>query len=120
MATIKRFEDLHVWSRSRSLCCALYDISARGIFTRDYTLKDQTRRAAMSVPLNIAEGFARKSRREFQRSLFTAYGAIAEVQTCLYLALDQRYIDELAFDHLYKESEEISRMINGLITYLRS
>lgn len=120
MPTIKRFEDLHVWSRSRALCSELYDVSARGIFTRDYTLKDQTRRAAVSIPLNIAEGFSRKSRREFQRALFTAHGSVAEVQTCLYLALDLRYIDETVFEQLYRESEEISRMISGLIKYLNT
>ena len=120
MATVQRFEDLRVWKRARVLCRDVYTASSSRAFTRDYALRDQLRRAGMSVSLNISEGFGRKSRREFQRFLYIAHGSLAEVQTCLYLSLDLGYIDDEQFATLYNEADEISRMISALIKYLNS
>lgn len=89
-------------------------------FASDFALKDQFRRSAISVPLNISEGFARRSKREFRRFLIIAHGSIAEVQTCPYIALDLGYIDNLSFDAVYREADEISRMISGMIRRLES
>ena len=69
--------------------------------------------------LNVAEGFARRTNKEFSRFLFTAHGSVAEVQSGLYIALDQNYISEAPFGKLYEKCTEISRMISGLIKYLR-
>lgn len=89
-------------------------MSSDRVFSRDFALHDQLRRAAISVPLNIAEGFARHSRKEFRRYLLIARGSLAELRTCLYLALDLSYVDASAFHLLYREADEISRMITSL------
>ena len=69
--------------------------------------------------LNIAEGFARKTRREFCQFLVISHGSVAEVQAALYVALDQEYLSELKFKELYGLADETSKMTLGLINYLR-
>ncbi|MGE3799786.1 MAG: four helix bundle protein [Candidatus Kapaibacterium sp.] len=120
MPLIKSFEDLLIWKRGRSLSTAVYRASSRDLFVRDFALRDQLRRAVLSVPLNIAEGFGRRSKREFRRFLLIAHGSLAEVQTCLYIALDLQYLEQDEFTLLYKESEELSRMISSLVGRLGS
>ena len=88
MATVERFEDLEVWQKAREVVNAVYQVSSDGLFSRDYALRDQIRRAAISIPSNISEGFARRSNREFVQFLFIAKGSAAEVENQLYLALD--------------------------------
>ena len=120
MARIARFEDLKVWQRGRQLCVELYRLTSNGKFARDFSLKDQLRRAGISVANNIAEGFARKSRREFQHFLYISHGSIAEIQTCLYIARDLEYISSETFKKSYNNADEISRMLSGLIKYLNT
>ncbi len=119
MAKIDRFEDIVAWQKARELVKEVYKISGNGLFSKDYGLRDQFRRAAVSVMLNIAEGFARKTNREFMQFLVIAHGSAAEVQSALYVALDQKYISQEQFNALYDRSDETSKLIMGFSNYLR-
>jgi four helix bundle protein len=119
MSSIERFEDIVAWKKARELVHEIYTVTNDGKFGRDFGLKDQIRRAAVSIMLNTAEGFARKTNREFNRFLFIAHGSVAEVQSALYVALDQNYISESSFILLYEKCAEVSRILSGLIKYLR-
>ena len=107
MAKVERFEDLSVWQTSRTVVSVIYDVTAVGVFSRDFSLRDQIRRAAVSVPSNIAEGFSRHSNKEFIQYLFIAKGSAAEVQSQLYIALDQEYLSLEQFDEIYKLLENV-------------
>jgi len=93
-------------------------INERRNFTKDYRLRDQATEAAVSVMSNIAEGFSRHSNKEFTQFLFISKGSAAEIQSILYVAADQTYIDQPAFDRIYTQAEKVSRLDSGLITYL--
>jgi len=116
---IETFEDIDAWQKARDLVNKIYEITGKGDFQEDYSLKDQIRRASVSVISNIAEGFDRQSDQEFIRFLYMAKGSVSEVQTQLYIAKDQNYITSEEFNVLYEKVEEISRLIGGLIRYLK-
>ena len=118
MAKIERFEDIQAWQKARVLNRKIYEVTGEGGFSKDFSLKDQIRRAAISIMLNIAEGFARRSNKEFRQFLYIAHGSAAEVQSALYIALDRSYINESDFNILYLDVEEASKMIAGFIKYL--
>ena len=118
MSRFERFEDIVAWQKARVLVAEGYKTSNDGKFAKDFGLKDQFRRAAVSVMSNIAEGFARRTNKEFTRFLFISHGSVAEVQSLLYVALDQNYINDTLFKTLYEACDEISKMISGLISYL--
>ena len=119
MAKVERFEDLEVWQAARDVVKAIYQASATGTFSRDYSLRDQIRRAAVSVPSNIAEGFSRRSNKEFIQFLFIAKGSAAEVQSQLYTAVDQDYISKEAFDNTYQALDVVAKQLSRFITYLK-
>ncbi len=119
MAKIERFEDIQAWQKARLLAKEVYSVSNSGGFSKDFGLRDQIRRAAVSIMLNIAEGFARKTDREFIQFLVIAHGSTAEVQAALYVALDQNYVKDEIFEKLYKMADETSKMIMGLSSYLK-
>lgn len=119
MPKIERFEDIQAWQKARILVKEIYTITNTGLFGKDYALRDQIRRAAVSIMLNIAEGFARKTRREFVQFLVVAHGSAAEVQAALYIGLDLNYLSEPEFTALYEMTDETSKMIMGLSTYLQ-
>ena len=119
MAKIERFEDLEAWKLARELTRTVYRVSSVGEFARDFALRDQIRRAAVSILSNIAEGFERGGDKEFLQFLATAKGSCGEVRSQLYVALDQLYIDDEQFKSVSGEALEVSRMISGLIKYLR-
>ena len=87
-------------------------------FSSDYKFREQIQIASVSIMSNIAEGFSRRSTREFTRFLFIAKGSAAEVQSQLYVALDQGYISQEKFNELYTKSSEVARLISGLIHLL--
>jgi four helix bundle protein len=118
MATFERFEDIEAWKKARLLASVIYKLTAAGEFTRDYGLKDQIRRAAVSVLSNIAEGFEREGSTEFCRFLTIAKGSCGEVRAQLYVALDQHYVTAEQFDTAARQAVEVSRMVSGLIKYL--
>lgn len=120
IATIKRFEDIHSWQKARILSKEIYTITKIGEFSKDYDLKNQIRKASESVMDNIAEGFERGGKGEFVQFLGITKGSSGEVRSQLYRALDQGYIDKKMFNTLYSLSDEISKLIKGMITYLNS
>lgn len=119
MATIERFEEIEAWQKARELTKSIYQITADGLWNRDYGLRDQIRRAAVSIMSNIAEGFERGGTAEFGRFLTMAKGSSGEVRCQLYVALDVGYIDQQAFDQLRASAERTSSMIAGFANYLK-
>ena len=85
---------------------------------RDYRFRDQITAAAVSVMSNIAEGFSRRTNREFTQFLFIAKGSCAEVQSLLYVALDQGYLSQEKFGAIYQHADLVARFLSRLITYL--
>lgn len=118
MATFKRFEDITAWQKARDLTKVVYEITKNGNFSKDFGLRDQIRRAAVSIMSNIAEGFDRGGRKEFIQYLSIAKGSVGEVKSQLYAALDQKYIAEKVFNEAFPLAEEINRLIFSLIKYL--
>ena len=119
MATFQSFEEIEAWQKARELTQRVYLISNHGDFARDFGLRDQMRRASVSIMSNIAEGFERDGTGEFIQFLAMAKGSAGEVRAQLYVAFDQSYLDEKAFSELLALAAQISRMINGLMNYLR-
>lgn len=118
MATIERFEDIKAWQEARELVSAVYRVSGRGKFEKDFGLRDQIQRASVSVMANIAEGFERSSDREFHRFLYIAKGSAGEVRSHLFVALDLGYVTSDEFDNLRAKAEDVAKTISGFITYL--
>ena len=119
MATIYRFEDLDAWKIARELTRDVYQITRADEFSRDFGLKNQIRKASVSVMSNIAEGFERDGNREFCNFLSIGKGSAGEVRSQLYVALDQDYITRSEFDHIYLKAQESGRVIAGLSNYLK-
>ncbi|MBC7170078.1 four helix bundle protein [Candidatus Bipolaricaulota bacterium] len=116
---IERFEDIEAWRAARKLASSVYAVSRRADLDKDFGLKDQLKRAAASVMANIAEGFDSRSDHEFVRFLSYAYRSASELQSHLYIALDQGYLSETQFNQLYGETVEVKKLINGFIRYLK-
>jgi four helix bundle protein len=119
MGKIEKFEDMDVWKKARELVNEIYKLTSGNLFKKDYTLKDQINRAAISIMLNIAEGFGRKSNKEFILFLGYAHGSIAEVQSALYIAEDRKYLTEEQFKNIYEKCTQISKSLMGFIKYLK-
>jgi len=120
MAKIEKFEDIKAWQKAKNLVKEVYRICGVERYKKDYNLIDQTRRSAISIMANIAEGFARRTNKEFINFLGMAHASAAELQSHLYVALDQKYISDQDFKTLYSLASEVSKMIQGFITYLRN
>jgi len=118
MVKIKRFEDIEAWKKARELTQEIYAVSNEGSFARDFGLRDQIRRAAVSVISNIAEGFERGGDVEFRRFLSIAKGSAGEVKAQLYVALDVGLINQDQFDSLYRMATEVGNLIGGFMRYL--
>ena len=112
--TIERFEDFIAWQKARKLTAAIYKVTNEGDFVRDFGLKDQIRRAAVSSMSNIAEGFERGRSAEFHQFLSVAKASCAEVRAQLYVALDAGYLSTSAFDGLMAQATEVGLIIGGL------
>lgn len=119
MASITRFEDLISWQKARELNRLVYRGSRNTAFAKDFSLRDQIRRASVSVMSNIAEGFERGGDKEFLQFLSTAKGSCGEVRCQLYAALDENYLSEAEFTELQERSVEVSRLIAGFMAYLQ-
>lgn len=116
----QRFEDLIVWQKARELTQTIYEITRGAEFKRDVGLRDQLRRAAVSVMSNIAEGFERGGAAEFGRFITIAKGSSGEIRCQLYVARDQRYLDSEGFEQAAEKAGEVSRMSYGLKAKLRA
>jgi len=119
MARIEKFEDIDAWKASRDVTKVIYEVTSGERFCRDFALCNQMRRASVSVLSNIAEGFERGGNKEFLQFLAIAKGSCGEVRAQLYVALDQKYIDEGTFEQISGKLIETSRMIAGFIRYLQ-
>jgi four helix bundle protein len=119
MPTIKKIEDIEAWKKARELTRAVYNCSKVEPFSKDFALRDQMRRAAVSVMSNIAEGFERGGTKEFVQFLANAKGSAGEVEAQLFVALDQKYISEGEFARLRDLAVSTKRLIGGLMSYLR-
>ncbi|MGD9629276.1 MAG: four helix bundle protein [Pyrinomonadaceae bacterium] len=119
MGRIERFEDIESWKAARELVAMVYSATRQEGFSRDFALCDQIRRAAVSILSNIAEGFERNGNKEFLQFLSIAKGSCGEVRAQLYVALDQKYLDEAAFESVSEKLVTTSRLISGLMRYLR-
>lgn len=119
MATIKKFEDILSWQKARDLTREIYTATKKDEFSKDFALKDQIRRAAISITSNIAEGFERDGSREFVQFLSHAKVSCGEVRSQLYLALDAGYLKEDEWKTLHQSCLEISRLIDSFSNYLR-
>jgi four helix bundle protein len=116
---IERFEEMEAWKAARELSQMVYGVTRDGTFARDYGLKDQIRRAAVSILSNLAEGFERGGNKEFLQFLAIAKGSCGEVRAQLYVALDQSYLSHEQWSTLNNKTSEISRLIAGFIRYLQ-
>ena len=118
MAKVRRFEELEAWQAARAAVQLIYQASSNGEFSRDFALRDQIRRATVSMMANIAEGISRRSNREFVQFLFMAKASGAEAQSHMYVALDQGYLSQEDFRLLYDQADRCARQTSVLITYL--
>lgn len=116
---IERFEDLEVWQLARKLVKSIYKLTAQSKFSKDFSLTNQIQRSVISIMSNIAEGFERKSKKEFIQFLYTAKGSCGELRNQLYIALDLAYINKQDFQENYQLAEKISKSIAGFIKYLK-
>ncbi len=119
MSKIERFEDLEAWKIARELTKEVYRVTKNNSFIRDYGLRDQIFRASVSIMSNVAEGFERDGNKEFVNFLSIAKGSSGEVRSQLYVALDQDYISETEFNSIYNKATQNSRVISGLVKYLK-
>lgn len=119
MAKLKSFEEIIAWQKARELNAEIYKITNESSsFAKDYGLRDQMRRASISISSNIAEGFERETPKEFIRFLFIAKASAGEFRSQLYLALDLGYVSEIEFNSLNLKVNDISKLLSGFIKYL--
>jgi four helix bundle protein len=117
---MKSHKDLDVWNKGIDLVTMIYNITRR--FPKDelYSLTNQIRRAAISIPSNIAEGAARNSTKEFIHFLFISLGSVAELETQIYLSVKLNYIESSASSTIQGELIKLRQMLLGLIHYLEN
>jgi four helix bundle protein len=118
MSTIKHFEDIEAWQTARKLTDLVYSLTNQKMFSRDYGLVDQMRRAAVSIMSNIAEGFESQTDKTFMRYLGIAKSSSGELRSQLYAAFDQRYISEKDFYTVSDLCIRVSRQTSRFISYL--
>ena len=120
MPTIIRFEEIEAWQTGRQITRLVYTLSGDGAFARDFGLRDQMRRSAVSIVSNIAEGFERRTQAQFIEFLGHARGSAGELRAQAYVALDAGYISQSDFQQLYDLVDHCSRQIARFIKYLES
>jgi len=119
MATFQSFEEIEAWQKARVLTRRIYIATNQGSFSKDFGLRDQIRRASVSIMSNIAEGCERSGTGEFVQFLATARGSLCEMQTQLEIARNLGYLEAENFTQLDVQSREVGRIINGLIKAVR-
>ena len=112
---IKNFEDLEIWKDARALTRAVYQLTSDPRFSKDFGLRDQIRRASVSIMSNIAEGFERGGNQEFIQFLYVAKGSCGEVRSQLYAAMDQNYLDQKVVGDLLTSLKRLSIMVAMLV-----
>jgi four helix bundle protein len=117
---LKSFKELTVWQKAYQLCLTIYRISKGYPKEEIYGLTSQMRRAALSVPCNIAEGYGRKTTPDYLRSLYIAYGSICELETQVLLSMDLDYVQGQGIETLQYNIGEVERMLKALIESLEN
>lgn len=120
MGKIVSVEDLKVWQKSIEFCDEIFHLINSTNLSKDFALRDQMNRCAISIPSNIAEGFERNSPKSFIYFLKIAKGSVGELRTQLHLAKRRKYLDEQTFQKLNIELMEIGKMIGSFIIYLKN
>ena len=115
---IETFEDLRVWQKGIELVKQVYLLTKEGDLSKDFGLRDQLRRASVSIPTNIAEGFERYSRKEYVNFLNIAKGSAGEVRSLLRVALEIGYLNRSKYEELYHVAMDLSRMLSSQIQSL--
>ncbi|HXA00496.1 MAG TPA: four helix bundle protein [Cytophagaceae bacterium] len=118
MGKIERFEDLKCWQESRSLVKRIFTICEKSRLSKDYDLKSQFRRAALSSMNNIAEGFARYHQKEFVRFLDYSQSSLSEVKSIVYVLEDMKYIEDEDIKDLHASVDKTRNLTLGLIKYI--
>jgi four helix bundle protein len=118
MATFTRFEEMEAWKTARVLTRGIYEVLGAGVFARDFGLRDQMRRAAVSVMSNIAEGCDSRTEPQFVEYLGRARASGGELRCQLYIAKDLGYLDEAAFAQLFDTVDKCCRQLSRLILHL--
>lgn len=116
---VEKFEDLIAWQKARELTKHVYHVTGKGAFSKDFGLREQIQRAAISIMSNLAEGFERGSRAEFHQFIVIAKASCAELRSQLYAALDVGYITREEFGNISELALEVSRIIGGLKTAIK-
>lgn len=116
---IERFEDIQGWQQARKLTKKIYELTNGFPFKKDIGLCGQIQKASVSIMANVAEGFDRQSKKEFSKFLNYASASASEVQSHLYVAVDQKYITEEDFQAAYNQTQRTKSLINGFISYLK-
>ncbi|MCL1875330.1 MAG: four helix bundle protein [Synergistaceae bacterium] len=112
---VTHYKDLIVWQKAMDLVCLIYEITKAFPKEELYGLTSQIRRAAVSVPSNIAEGQGRKSTAEFRHFLSIARGSLAEVETQLIIAVRLNYLGKSQFQEIMDIHEEVSKMVFAIL-----
>jgi four helix bundle protein len=120
MALITRFEDIQAWQEARKLVKMIYKLTGSGPLVKDFGLRDQLQRAAVSSMTNIAEGFDCESKAEFARFLGIARRSAVEVQSLLYTAIDIEYISETQLKAHYEQARKTKALIGGFKKSLKN
>jgi len=119
MAKVDKIEDIVVWQLAIELTNAIYTITNNNVFSKDFALRDQIRKSAISIPSNIAEGFERNSTNQFLYFLVIAKGSAGELRTQLLIAKNQNYIGQSEFEKINEDTLEVSKKLGSFITYLK-
>ncbi len=117
---IKRFEDADVWKEARQLVDMIYNLTSKRLFKRDFGLREQIQRAAVSCMSNVAEGFDSDTKQQFIQMLSYTRRSASEVQSELYVAFDRKYVEKKEFAGAYEKAQTVRKLANGLIRYLRT
>lgn len=120
MTKVTRFQDLNCWKEARIVVKKNYEISSKGAFSKDYGLRDQVRRASVSIMTNIAEGFSRFHRKDSVRFFDFAQSSAAEVQSLLFVAEDLEYISKANAELLREDALRCQKMTLSLIKHFKN
>jgi four helix bundle protein len=115
--SIQKFEDLFAWQKGQDLSVYVYT-TFRNV--KDHSFNNQIRRASVSISNNIAEGFDRRSKKEFKQFLYISLASCSEVRSMIYLAERLNYIDLKQKSQLVQNSQEVSKIIRGLINSIQT
>lgn len=117
---LKSYKDLIVWKKAYNFCLQIYKLTRKFPNEEKYCIISQMRRAAISIPSNIAEGYAKKTTREYIYSLYISYGSLCELETHIIIAKDLGYFDDIKYQLLEEGLSEIGKMLKGLIKSLKN